>query len=58
MKNDLIGIRKAILDANYNNLYNSNFIGLNTVMIHRKLVKRIIFPNLKTKRILLYGLIG
>ena len=48
-KNDLIGIRKAILDANYNNLYNSNFIGLNTVMIHRKLVKRIIFPNLKTQ---------
>ena len=48
-KNDLIGIRKAILDANYSNLYNSNFIGLNTVMIHRKLFKRIIFPNLKTQ---------
>ena len=48
-KNYLIGTRKVILDANYNNLYNSNFIGLNTVMIHRKLVKKIIFPNLKTQ---------
>ena len=41
--------RKAILDANYNNLYRSNFIGLSTVMVHRNIFSKNIFPNLTTQ---------
>ncbi len=41
--------RKVFFDANYNNLYYSNFIGLNTVMIHKKLISKISFPSLKTQ---------
>tara|TARA_B100000965_G_C19570070_1_gene748681 strand:+ start:348 stop:1103 length:756 start_codon:yes stop_codon:yes gene_type:complete len=45
----LIGERKVFFDANYNNLYYSNFIGLNTVMINKKLISKIFFPSLKTQ---------
>ena len=48
-KDKVVGVRKVYLDANYSNLYNSNFIGLNTVMIHKKLFKKILFPDLKTQ---------
>ncbi len=48
-KNKVIGERKVFFDANYSNLYCSNFIGLNTVMIHKKLISKIFFPNLKTQ---------
>ena len=36
-------------DGNYKNLYKSNFVGLSTVMIHRKLYKQIKFPHLQTQ---------
>ena len=48
-KNKVISERKVLFDANYSNLYSSNFIGLNTVMIHKRLISKISFPNLKTQ---------
>ena len=48
-KDKVIGERKVFFDANYNNLYYSNFIGLNTVMIHKRLISKISFPSLKTQ---------
>lgn len=48
-KGKVIGERNVFFDANYNNLYYSNFIGLNTVMIHKKLISKISFPSLKTQ---------
>lgn len=47
--NKIIGTRKALQDANYSNLYKSNFIGLSTVMINKKMFSEIRFPNLKTQ---------
>ena len=41
--------RKVDEDGNYKNLYGSNFIGLSTVMIHKKLYKKFFFPDLKTQ---------
>ena len=48
-QNKIIGKREVFLDANYNDLYNSNFIGLNTVMVHKKLFSKLVFPTLKTQ---------
>ena len=48
-KNRVIGKREVFIDANYNNLFHSNFIGLNTVMIHKKLLPKLFFPSLKTQ---------
>ena len=48
-KNKIIGKREVFIDANYKELYNSNFIGLNTVMVHKKLFSKLIFPPLKTQ---------
>ena len=48
-KDKVIGERKVFFDANYNNLYYSNFIGLNTVTIHKRLISKISFPSLKTQ---------
>ena len=45
----LIKRRKVEVIADYKNLSKSNFIGLSTVMIHKKILKRIVFPNLKTQ---------
>lgn len=45
----LIKKRKVKFVANYKNLSKSNFIGLSTVMIHKKILKKIVFPNLKTQ---------
>lgn len=41
--------RNVNYDANYESLYKSNFIGLNTVMINRKLLSTFKFPDLKTQ---------
>ena len=48
-QNKIIGKREVFLDANYKDLYNSNFIGLNTVMVHKKLFSKLVFPSLKTQ---------
>lgn len=46
-----IVLRKRIVkkDGYYKDLYRSNFIGLSTVMVHKKLYKKISFPILKTQ---------
>ena len=41
--------RKVNHDADYINLYKSNFIGLNTVMLNKKILKNLYFPNLTTQ---------
>ena len=41
--------RKVYRDANYTNLYWSNFIGLSTVMINKKIFSKINFPILNTQ---------
>ena len=41
--------RKVDHDGDFLNLSKSNFIGLSTVMIHRKLYKKLMFPKLKTQ---------
>ena len=41
--------RKVYRDANYANLYWSNFIGLSTVMINKKIFSKINFPFLSTQ---------
>ena len=41
--------RKVNHDADYSNLYKSNFIGLSTVMLNKKVLKKLIFPNLTTQ---------
>ena len=48
-KDRLIKKRKVKVVADYKNLSKSNFIGLSTVMLHKKILKRIVFPNLKTQ---------
>lgn len=48
-KNKLLKEKKVFYDANYLNLYKSNFIGLNTVMIDNKIFPKICFPNLATQ---------
>tara|TARA_Y100000389_G_scaffold205031_1_gene262178 strand:+ start:2252 stop:3007 length:756 start_codon:yes stop_codon:yes gene_type:complete len=48
-KNKLLKEKKVFFDADYSNLYRSNFIGLNTVMINSKILSKIHFPNLTTQ---------
>jgi teichuronic acid biosynthesis glycosyltransferase TuaG len=48
-ENRLIGKREVFSDANYRDLYKSNTIGLNTVMMHKSLFQNFFFPNLKTQ---------
>ena len=48
-KDEITKERKVFLDPNYRNLYKSNFIGLNTVMISRKILSKIHFPDLTTQ---------
>ena len=48
-KGKVLKKRKVEYDGNSSNLSKSNFIGLSTVMIHRKLYKKIMFPKLKTQ---------
>ena len=45
----IINQRKVERDADYTSLSQSNYIGLSTVMFHRKLIKKIKFPKLKTQ---------
>lgn len=44
-------LKKRIVkrDAEYSTLISSNFIGLSTVMIHKKILNKVFFPNLKTQ---------
>ena len=44
-----LSCRKVFMDANYKSLIESNFIGLSTVMINKKIYRNIKFPNLKTQ---------
>ena len=48
-KDMILNTRKANSDADYSTLYNSNFIGLSTVMINRSIIRSVHFPNLKTQ---------
>jgi len=48
-KNMIIGKRKVNIDPSYLQLINSNIIGLSTVIINKKLLPKIKFPNLKTQ---------
>jgi teichuronic acid biosynthesis glycosyltransferase TuaG len=45
----LIKIRKVDSDPNYENLSKSNIIGLSTVIVSKKLINKMKFPNLKTQ---------
>ena len=45
----ILKTRRVFFDATYSDLLKSNFIGLNTVMINRKILPDIYFPNLKTQ---------
>tara|TARA_B100001057_G_scaffold476121_1_gene543676 strand:- start:5574 stop:6323 length:750 start_codon:yes stop_codon:yes gene_type:complete len=47
--NRVIKKKRVLSDAFYLDLYNSNFIGLSTVMIDKKIINRMRFPNLKTQ---------
>ena len=46
---NFINNRVTNKDARYEILIKSNFIGLSTVMIHKKILPKIVFPNLKTQ---------
>ena len=46
---NFLSCRKVFVDADYKNLIESNFIGLSTVMVKKKIFKDIKFPNLKTQ---------
>ena len=43
------GYMKVAYDAEYNKLISSNFVGLSTVIVEKKLFSKIKFPNLKTQ---------
>ncbi len=49
MKGKIIKHRNVSFDADYKNLYKSNFIGLSTVMIDKKILPLFKFPNLRTQ---------
>tara|TARA_X000000950_G_C13903498_1_gene655836 strand:+ start:1689 stop:2450 length:762 start_codon:yes stop_codon:yes gene_type:complete len=49
LNDKIINKRKVEIDADYISLSKSNYIGLSTVMFHRKLLKKIKFPKLKTQ---------
>ena len=48
-KNKIIKEKNVSEDANYFKLLRSNSIGLNTVMINKKILSKIHFPNLTTQ---------
>ena len=48
-KDRIIKTREVVCDADYSKLLKSNFIGLNTVMVKRKLLSKMYFPALKTQ---------
>ncbi len=48
-KDRIIKLKKVNSDASYSNLIKSNFIGLSTVMINKKIIKNLNFPNLTTQ---------
>jgi teichuronic acid biosynthesis glycosyltransferase TuaG len=48
-KNEIIKKRIVDKDPDYSSLSKSNFIGLSTVMFHKKLISKIKFPKLKTQ---------
>ena len=48
-KNEILAKRNVFFDANYKILYNSNIVGLSTVMINKAIKPLIIFPNLRTQ---------
>jgi len=48
-KGNILCKRMVSQDAKYENLIKSNFIGLSTVMISRKIINHIKFPELKTQ---------
>ena len=48
-KSKILYYRKVIVDAKYENLIKSNFIGLSTVIINKKKISKIIFPKMKTQ---------
>ncbi len=48
-KGKIIGFRNVVKDASYEELYKSNFIGLSTVMVGKKIFSKLRFPNLKTQ---------
>ncbi len=48
-KGNILRKRMVSQDAKYENLIKSNFIGLSTVMISRKIINHIKFPELKTQ---------
>ena len=45
----IIGHRKVVSDATYSKLYKSNFIGLSTVIVNKKIFPKLKFPDLKTQ---------
>ena len=48
-KDKILKHQKVNSDANYSNLIKSNFIGLSTVMINKKIITNLNFPNLTTQ---------
>ena len=48
-KNKLLKLKKVNSDANYSNLIKSNFIGLSTVMINKRMILNLSFPELNTQ---------
>ena len=48
-KGKILKERKVNHDADYKNLYKSNSIGLSTVMLNKKVLKKLYFPNLTTQ---------
>ena len=48
-KKKIIKAKKIFFKVDYNSLKKSNYIGLSTVIIKRKILSKIIFPNLKTQ---------
>ena len=48
-KNTLIKERNVFFDADYDTLIKSNYIGLNTVVVNKKILRHLSFPNLRTQ---------
>ena len=46
---NVLNKRIVTRDAEYNKLISSNFIGLSTVMFHKRILNKVFFPNLKTQ---------
>jgi len=42
-------VKKIFFKVDYNSLKKSNYIGLSTVIVKRKILSKIVFPNLKTQ---------